>query len=175
MATDTILQHWLLTQFILPFLLVFAIVFAILQKTKLLGDDKKQIDAIVALVIGLIFVGVAYPKLVVGNLIQFLAVAIIVIFVGLILWGFATGSSLKEKMFDDDKLKWTKWVFGVVLIIALIIALLWATNANIGNSLDFLFGSNWSSGFWTNLLFIVVLVVVISVAVGTSKVATKAG
>ena len=48
-------------QFALPFLLVFTIVFAILEKTKIFGTDtsgepKKNINVIVALVIGLIVI-----------------------------------------------------------------------------------------------------------------------
>src|SRR3990167_646795 len=57
MAIETVFQHWVFTKFILPFLLIFAIVFAILEKTKVFGDDKKQTNAIVSIVIGLIFVG----------------------------------------------------------------------------------------------------------------------
>lgn len=41
MAAGTILQSDFVTQLILPFLLVFTLVFAILEKTKLLGDEKK--------------------------------------------------------------------------------------------------------------------------------------
>lgn len=38
---------------LLPFLLVFTIIFAILQKTKILGEEKKNFNVIIALVIGL--------------------------------------------------------------------------------------------------------------------------
>lgn len=167
MAAETILQHWLLTDFVLPFLLIFAIIFALLEKSKILGDDKKQINAIIALVVGLIFVGVAFPKLIVGNMVQFLAVAIVIIFVTLLLWGFATGSELKTNIMDNRGVKWT---FGIVLIIAVILAILWATGTNLGTDLNFLFGSSWSSGFWTNLIFIAVIVaVVVTVARTASK------
>ena len=43
-------------EFALPFLLVFTIVFAILEKTKLFGDDKKNINLIIGIVVGLIVV-----------------------------------------------------------------------------------------------------------------------
>jgi hypothetical protein len=36
--------------YVLPFVLVFTLVFALLQKTKILGDGKKQIDSLVALI-----------------------------------------------------------------------------------------------------------------------------
>ena len=38
---------------LLPFLLIFTIVFAVLQKTNILGEDKKNFNVIIALVVGL--------------------------------------------------------------------------------------------------------------------------
>ena len=43
-------------EFALPFLLVFTIVFAILEKTKLFGGGKKNINLIIGIVVGLIVV-----------------------------------------------------------------------------------------------------------------------
>jgi len=159
MAGETIFQHWIVTQFILPFLLMWVIVFAVLQKTKLLGDGKKQLDAIVAFVIGLIFVGAIFPKLVVGNLILFLTVSIIVVFVGLLLWGFISGSNMKEGTFTGSK--GLKITAGIVVLIAVIIAVLWATGVE-SNILEFLFGSNWSGEFWTNFAFVAVVVIALA-------------
>src|SRR3989344_1899534 len=107
MAIETILQHWIFTSFILPFLLVFFIVFAILEKTKIFGDGKKQLNALLAFVIGLIFVGAVFPKLVVGNLILFLTVALVIVFVTLLLWGFVTGGEAKIEG------KGIKWAAGI--------------------------------------------------------------
>lgn len=45
-----------LTDVMLPFLLIFSIVFAVLNKAKIFGKDKKNIDVIVALVIALLVV-----------------------------------------------------------------------------------------------------------------------
>jgi len=70
----TFLQSTIVAKFILPFLLVFFVVFAVLEKIKLLGEDKKQLNALVAFVIGLIFVGAVFPKEVVGNLVLFLSI-----------------------------------------------------------------------------------------------------
>ena len=41
---------------LLPFMLVFTLVFAALQKMKLFGEEKKNINMIIALVMGLLFV-----------------------------------------------------------------------------------------------------------------------
>ena len=89
MTVETILQHWVLTDFVYPFLLVFFITFAVLEKSKILGgDDKRQLNALVSFVIGLIFVGAIFPKQVVSNMVLFLSVALVIVFVVLILWGF---------------------------------------------------------------------------------------
>lgn len=165
MANETIFQHWIVTQFILPFLLIWTIIFAVLQKTKLLGEDKKQLDAIVAFVIGLIFVGAIFPKVVVGNLILFLTVAIIVMFVGLLLWGFVSGE--KGLKFESAP-KGLKWVIGIVILVAVIIAVLWASGIE-GDVLDLLFRQDWSSSLWTNLAFIAVVVIALAVVLSGSK------
>ncbi len=76
------------------------IVFAVLEKTKVLGDDKKQLNALLAFVIGLIFVGAVFPKLIVANMILFLTVALVIVFVVLLLWGFVYSG---EKGFEISK------------------------------------------------------------------------
>src|SRR3989344_8794935 len=47
-----VLDRWGLTDVILPFILIFAIVFAVMQKTEILGKEKK-IHTIIALVLGM--------------------------------------------------------------------------------------------------------------------------
>ena len=41
---------------VLPFLLIFTVMFAMLQKTKVMGDGKKNFNAIIAVIIGLLVV-----------------------------------------------------------------------------------------------------------------------
>ncbi len=164
MVEETIFQNWIFTRFALPFLLVFFIVFAILEKTKLLGEDKKQLNALISFVVGLIFVGAVYPTEVVGNLILFLTVALVVVFIVLLLWGFIFGGFKKEEGFTPEK--WMKWVLAIVIGVAVIIAVLWATGIGVDEINDFfnnLFsGQDWSSGFWTNVAFIVVVAVALA-------------
>ena len=88
MVDELIIQNPWVTHFILPFLLVFTIIFAVLQKSEILGKGKKQIDAIVGLVIGLMFVGFPGPRDLVVNLMPFLAVGLVMILVLFLLWGF---------------------------------------------------------------------------------------
>lgn len=160
----TIFQNVIFSQFILPFLLVFIISFAILQRSKILGDGKKQLDAIVAFVIGLIFVGVAGPKQITYNLILFLVLAVIVIFVALLLWGFLTAGEAKV---SDSKLK---WVGGSLIVIAVIIAVFWAAGYD-WTDLNTFFNSNLNNSFWTNFVFILVIAGALAIVLTAGKAA----
>lgn len=152
MVGQLFLQNWIFTKFALPFLLIFFIVFAILEKTKIFGENKKQLNALLAFVIGLIFVSVTYPKEVVGNLILFLTVGLVVLFVILLLWGFVFSD--KEKGFQIEG--WMKYTLWGVSGVALILAVIWATGIKSG-LIDLLFYQNWSSVFWTNFIFIIAI------------------
>jgi len=158
MAQETIFQHWVVTEFILPFLLVFVVVFAILQKSKVLGSERKQLDAIVAFVMALIFVSFLNPKDIVNNMILFLTIAIVLVFVALVLWGFVVGGEAK---ITDTKIK---WVAGIVIVAAVLIAFLWAAGIG-GSSFDLFFNQSWSGTFWTNVFFIVVIAIVLAVVI----------
>ena len=150
MVEETILQHWIFTSFVFPFLLMFFIVFAILEKTSILGKEKKQLNALLAFVIGLIFVSAVYPKIVVGNLILFLTVALVIVFVTLLLWGFVTGGEAK---ITNNAVKWIAGIGGFVIIV---FAVFWAMGID-GTVFDFLFRQSWSKSLWTNISFIVVI------------------
>jgi len=164
MAAETFLQHWIFTSFIYPFLLVFFIVFAILEKSKLLGSNK-QTNSIVSFIIGLIFVSAIDPKLIVGNMILFLTVAVIVVFVVLLLWGFISGGELKTDILKNNAVKWTA---GISIVVATIIALLWATGIE-SNVINLLFHQSWSSGFWTNVSFIAIIVAALALVLTQGK------
>lgn len=159
---DTIFQHPLVTDFLLPFLLMFFIVFAILEKTKVLGD-KKQISALVAFVIGLIFISAFSPKIVVEHIVLFLAVGIVIIFAGMLLFSFGIGGGDKIEF-----AKGYKWVLGIAIVLGLIIVVLWSTG--FGDSLiNFFFGNDWSGSFWTNVLFILIIAGALAVALGSKS------
>jgi len=161
---ETLLQHPVLTNFVYPFLIVFFIVFAVLEKTKLFGEDKKQLNALLAFVIGLIFVSAVYPKMVVANMILFLSVAIVIVFVVLMLWGFVF--STKDGFVMTSGMKWG--LFAVVTV-ALIIGILWATGVG-GRTYGFLFSQSWSEAFWTNLIFVVLIGVALAAVIrGSGK------
>ncbi len=160
MVRETILQHWLFTEFLFPFILIFFIVFAILEKTKALGDDNKQVNAIIAFVMGLIFVGVVSPKNFVDNMVLFLGVSVVVVLVLLLLWGFLSGASMKENMFDG---KYAKWIVLGVSVVAVLIGVLWAAGITVSEINDLLFNKTLSNTFWANVIFIVVIAVALAI------------
>ncbi len=162
MATETILQHWVLTEFVYPFLIIFAIVFGVLEKTKLFGEGKRQLNAILSFVIGLIFVAFVSPKLLVQNLILFLSVAIVVVFIILLIWGFIVG---EEPKFSDGTVK---IVAIVIVVLALVIFMFLATGI-WDTVIDALFRQNWSSDVWTNIIFILVLAAAMAIILKTGK------
>ncbi|MEK6757677.1 MAG: hypothetical protein AABX88_00975 [Nanoarchaeota archaeon] len=157
MALETILQHEVLTSFVYPFALLFFMVFAILEKTKLLGENK-QLDALISFVIGLIFVSAFKPKLIVGNMILFLTVALVVMFVALLLWGFVSGGDMKSDILSGK----IKWVFGIFLIITVVIAVLWASGT-LDEVLKLLFKQSWSNTLWTNVAFVVAIAAALAI------------
>lgn len=151
-----------LAQVALVFVLVFTVVFGALQKTKLFGDGKKQIDALVALVVGLIASSVAYSLDIIQRLVPFLAVSLVIILVFLVLVGF---------MFKEGEFKLPGWVMvslPIIIFIAVVIAVL-----QITGTWDMLYGlfSGESGGTWiTNVVLIVVLAgVVAAVVAGGGK------
>ncbi|HLC53210.1 MAG TPA: hypothetical protein VJK03_01585 [Candidatus Nanoarchaeia archaeon] len=161
----TILSHPLFVETILPFLLVFTLVFAILQKTEILGKGKRQIDAIVAAVIGLIVVSFGYATGVIVSLIPFMAVGAVVILVFLLLYGM---------VFEPGKFqvhKGIKVTVGILVAIGVIVATMIATGA-WNYVFDVLNAGTDSSVIITNLVFIAIFiaaVIVVIIGAGSSK------
>lgn len=160
----TFLQLPIISQFILPFMLIWFIVFALLEKTKLLGE-KKQINSIVALVIGLIFVGAVFPKLIVSNLILFLTVAIVCVFVALLIWGFIFGT-MGDKVPALDK--WLKLGLAVVVTVAFVWAIVWATgfSENVGT---FFSGNGLGQTILVNGVFVLVIAAALALILRNQK------
>ncbi len=158
----TILSHPLFVETILPFLLVFTLVFAVLQKTEILGKGKRQIDAIVAAVMGLIVISFGYATGIIVSLIPFLAVGTVVILIFLLLYGMVF-----EGKFEVHK--GIKVTVGILAAIGVIIATMIATGAWDYVS-DVLNAGTDSSVIITNLVFIAIFIaVIIVVAVGAGK------
>src|SRR3989338_1413020 len=111
-----------LGQTVLLFLLVFTVIFAILQKSEILGKGKKQIDALVALAIGLIVSSVGYVLDFAQKILPFFATVLIIILVFLIL----TAMFFKGEIEFSDKVR--MW-FGVLIFIIVTIAVVVFTGA----------------------------------------------
>ncbi|MEK6871533.1 MAG: hypothetical protein AABX16_01385 [Nanoarchaeota archaeon] len=101
--------------FILPFILVFTLIFAILQKTKLLGDEVKQINAIIGLTVGLMLIAFPPARALIVLLMPFLAVIAVILLVFMLLYGFVSNKK------DGDVLgDWWKIAFGAIISLALV-------------------------------------------------------
>lgn len=160
---ETILSSPIFSEAVLPFILIFTVVFAILQKSKILGDGKKQIDALVALVVGLITITFANAVGIINYLLPFLAVSIVMILVFLILVAMV---STGEKGFELHK--GFKWTIMIMAFIAVVIAGLVVTGA--WDYLAYQFSGPGGSTWMTNIIFIVIIVgAAILVFFGDSK------
>ena len=157
----TILTSPFFVEYVLPFVLIFTVVFAILQKSMILGKEKKQIDAIVALVIALIVISFANAVGIINSLLPFMAVSIAIILVFLILVAMLY---IKDKEFELPKgLKNT--LIGLI-VIAVAIAVLITTGA-----WDYILARyfNNSGEGLANVIFVVVILIAVAVAVSWKK------
>ncbi|MFH0711620.1 MAG: hypothetical protein V1889_00675 [archaeon] len=148
------------TEMLLPFLLVFVVVFAILQKSKILGEGKAQIDAMVALVIGLILIGVPGPREIVVGIMPWLAVGVAVILVFMILYGFVAGDLSKAP-------NWMKISFGILAGLFTLGVVLYITG--LWGIIEGWFSGGESSDIWMNVLMVVLIIGAMAVAVFGGK------
>lgn len=119
---ETIFSHPYFVELILPFLLVFTLVFAVLDKSKLLGEGKRQINAIVSLVVGLIFISFSYATGIIVKLVPFLAVSLVILFIFMLVWGFISGKTEGDVLGGGLKI-----ALGIIFGFAIIVAILWVT------------------------------------------------
>lgn len=145
---------------IIPFILVFVLVFAILQKTKLLGDGKKQIDAIIAFVVAAILITFSNAVHIITQLTVFMIIALFILFVFMLIYGFAYGD-----IKGDPLSKGLKTFLGIIAFIAVVVAVLVVTGT-WDNLLDFF--TNGTMG--ANILFVVLIIAAIAaVLYGSGK------
>ena len=114
--------------YFLPFLLTFAIIFAVLEKTKLFGEGRERINAIIAFVVGLVLVA---QQSIVETINMFLPrVALIFI---IILMFLLIVSMIGGKQFEGL----SGGVFAIMVIVVIVFVLL-ALSPNMG----------WETGFF---------------------------
>jgi len=148
-----ILRSDILINFLYPFLLIFFILFAVLEKTKILGENKSQINAFLSLVISLLFVIVNPSKNLLNNLVLFLAISLVVIFVLFLLFGFV---SKGDKPFELGG--GLKTAFQVAVVVAFVIFILSVTDVSGSWTKGIsTFFSSVSSSFWADFLMVIIL------------------
>jgi hypothetical protein len=121
----TFLTNALFQTIILPFLLAFTLIFALLEKSKLLGEGKQQINAIISFVIAAFLIYFSNAVDIITQMMVFLAIALAVLFVFMLLFAFVWGTT-KGDPFENAQ--WLKWVLGIGALVATIIAVLYVTN-----------------------------------------------
>ena len=109
----TILNQWAdfgIFAYALPFLMIFAMVYGILNKTKLLGDNK-GVQATIALAVGLLSLQFDYVTNFYATIFPYAGIGISVLLVALILMGLTS-----------EDITWSKYVwFGIGVVIFLVV------------------------------------------------------
>lgn len=147
------------TEMLLPFLLVFVVVFAILQKSKILGEGKAQIDSLVAMVVGLLLIGVKQPREIIVGIMPWMAVGIAVILTFLILYGFVAGDLTKAP-------DWMKITFGILAGLFTLGVVIYVSGFHHVVAGWF---SGDSTGQWSNVVMILLVIGAMVVAVFSGK------
>jgi len=160
MPVETIFTNPLFSQVILPFLLVFVLVFAILDKTKLLGDGKRQINAIISLVIAVLFLGFSQAVGIVVNLMPVLAVVLVVILVFYLILGFVFNDAGGLRVNNGIKIAGGILAFLILIVAVLVVTDFW------NKLLDFFKGG---SGWLSTLIMVLVIAGALAVVLATGK------
>ncbi|MEK6863837.1 MAG: hypothetical protein AABX27_00965 [Nanoarchaeota archaeon] len=106
---------------ILPFMLVFTIMFALLQKIKLFGQDTKNINIVVAVVIAFFFVRVPAIIATVNQFLPKISMIVIVLLMFLLILG-VLGSG--------ESTGWTGWPFFIGMAGA-VLGIVWAVVTSV--------------------------------------------
>ena len=151
------LDNWGLTDVMLPFLLIFVVVYAIFQKTKILGEEKKNLNAVIAIVVALLvviphvtgrFPADADPVRIINDALPQLSIVLVAVVFLLVLLG----------VFGQDVVMLGLTMPGWITLVSLIVIILifggaagWWDN-RFGNTLENFFGTEGVAVF---IMFIV--------------------
>ena len=140
---------------VLPFLLIFAITFAVLEKTEIFGKDKKNINSMIAFVIGLLFVTVPKVVTVVQEALPNIGIMLVVLMSFMMLVGFFVVQSDKGEHFFEKQV-FLKWLFIIFVLVGVSIifmdAIGWWEDIWEGG------GDFWSSTAGVTILFLAIIV-----------------
>ena len=144
---------------ILPFLLVFTVVFAILQKSEILGKNKKNLDATVAFVVAMIVVAATRIVGIINEALPGIVLLIIVSMSFLLLVGMFVKPG---EIFENLKGPWIRFLM-ILLFIAVLLIFLANIRMESGESwLEYSLG--YVSDYWGGAVVGSIILVVIFIA-----------
>lgn len=144
---------------ILPFLLVFTVVFAILQKSQILGENKKNLDATVAFVVAMLVVAATRITGIINEALPAIVLLIIVSMSFLLLVGMFVKPG---EIFKNLEGPWVKFLM-ILLFIAVILIFLANIRMESGDSwLEYTL--NYVSEYWSGAVVGSIILVVIFIA-----------
>lgn len=146
-----LLQNIGFFQVVVPFILVFAVVFAILEKSKLLGDDSKSVNSIIALVLALTTTGAAAVTGILATMIPLVMLTILILLLFFLTYGLFAG----ELSTVSSGMK-----IGLGIGVAIAIALIFLHSANL---LDVL------TGEILGMVLLIAAVITVIAVISTSK------
>ncbi|MDO8623573.1 MAG: hypothetical protein Q7R52_04975 [archaeon] len=138
--------------YVLPFLLIFAMVFGILSTTNIFRGNR-MVDAIIALVVGLMALQFDFVPVFFAQVFPRLGVALSVLLVIIILIG----------LFIDPSKGWLMYTLMGVGIIAAIVVLV-STSGSVGWASGYWFSENWAT-----IAFVVFFFIAMAVIIGTTN------
>jgi len=149
--------------YVIPFLLIFAVVFAILDKTKVLGDNK-SVEAIIAVAIGMLALQFDFVSTFYAEIFPRFGIGLAIFLVLVILIGFFYSDKDGK---PDTALRWVGYLTGIgVVVWALTSWPFWAGNFSIGWWLE--------EYFWPLIILGAVIAVIVVVAKSGDKSSTPA-
>src|SRR3990172_9828837 len=101
---------------ILPFLLITAVVYAVLLKYKTLGENK-TVNAIIAIVIGLVFISVARAVNFINIILPFVTIFLVMLVLVMLIFTFM---GVKGETISDAITKYPAIIFIFILIFVVI-------------------------------------------------------
>ena len=144
---------------VLPFILVFVLIYAILEKSRLLGEDKHQINAIISFVIAGILITFSAQVTWLRQFMVFLVMALVILFVFMLIYGFAYSNKDGFSLSKELKMAIAAIAFVAVVVAALVITDYW------DKAYSFLTESSTGS----NAIFILIIVAALVAVLYTGK------
>jgi len=154
------IESWGLTDVMLPFLLIFTLVFAVLQKTEILGKDKKNFNVVISLVVALTVIiphvtgryPMSYDPI---NIINSFLPAVSLVLIGVLMLFVLLG------ILGNDAEWFGKSASGMMAFLAIIV-ILWIFGASAG----WWQGWNWFTSFFgEDAISLIIIILVFGIII----------